>query len=148
MSRRVRLFSVLLVLSFLAVPMEVFAAPTWKKVVVSSGVTSYCTKTVSTGKLSSIAPGIITFFYIMYGGGGGGGGYGGGGGGGYGGGGGGGYICVGNGGSNGGNGSGGCGGVGNSTGTMGAGSSSTNGYSTGGAGGSVTLYYAAPTCFL
>ena len=134
MSRRIRLFYVLLVLSFLAVPMKVFAAPTWHKVVMGNGNAVFCTKTVSTGYLSVISPGAISIFYKMYGGGGGGGGNGAtysGGGGGY----------TGDGGSNGGGANGTNGGTGNATGSGGA-------KNYGGNGGSVTLYYAAPICFL
>lgn len=136
MSRRLRLLSGLLVLSFLAVPMKVFAAPTWHKVVMGNGNVTFCTKVISTGYLSAISPGAISFFYKMYGGGGGGGAtastYSGGGGG---------YGGGGDGGSNGGDGTDNNGGVGNSTGSGGA-------KNYGGNGGSVTLYYTAPTCFL
>ena len=73
MSRRLRLLSGLIFLSSLAVPMEGHAAPTWHKVVVNSNNVIPCTKNITTGYLSAVAPVGFSFFYDMYGGGGGGG---------------------------------------------------------------------------
>ena len=74
MFRRHRLLSGLIVLSSLAVPLTAEAAPTWHKVVVNSGNVIPCTKNITTGYLSAVAPVGFSFFYDMYGGGGGGGG--------------------------------------------------------------------------